>query len=91
MCLQVGRQAITKLVKDKLKFEKLNKEIIGQLLGILEKLQPNMDQLIEDVTTLVHEMQEDEVQRPVLPSQDHEYRVSTTIYKLALSVRLLIL
>lgn len=73
---QVGRQAASKLVTDIIRVEKLNKELLVEIMGVFENFFPNVDQLTEEVVHLVREMRIVEVERHMPPTQDQQFRVS---------------
>lgn len=72
---EIGRQAIRKLLNNTIKYEKWSNQVLQDMFVIFENLQPNSEQLIEEVAVLIHEIREEEVSKAVEPSQDVEFKV----------------
>lgn len=68
------------LVCDVIKRESLNQDVLKQLLSILEKLQPDMGKLVEEVAALIKEVRLEEINKPVPLRVDHEFKVGRTTF-----------
>lgn len=74
---EVGRQATRNLLSNTIKSEKLSKQVLQDMFVIFENLQPNIEELIEEVALLIHEMREQEVTTS-MPCQDQNFKVKRT-------------
>lgn len=72
---EIGRQAVRKLLNNTIKYEKLSSQVLRDMFVIFENLQPNGEQLIEEVALLIHEILEQEVSKPVQLGQDLTFEV----------------